>query len=212
MQIQTFQNDDIGEIRGIIKDGEPWFLAGQVCRCLGIKDTSRAIQHVKDRFKIAEYKGATSSSILIDTARGKQKALLIPEPYLYELIFASRKQKAIKFRTWITTEVLPVLRKHGEYRTASKIIHRKYTDSIKDKIEPALSTNGKKFVYSNFQKLINKSLGLPSKNNKDEMSEDMLEKLACRENFVKALIEEGKDYYYIKDAIASLNDPSGELK
>lgn len=198
MQIQTFQNDQIGEIRGIIKDKEPWFLSGQVCRCLGIKDSSQAVKQAEDRLKIAGYKGAFSKRILVDTSGGKQKTSIIPECILYELIFASRKQKAIKFRTWVTTEVLPSLRKNGVYRLEGKLIHGNYTDSIKHKIVPSLSENGKKFIYSNMQKLINKSLGLPPKNNKDDLSSDVIEQIAVRENYVNALIIEGKDYQQIK--------------
>jgi len=83
----------------------------------------------------------------------------------------------------------------------SKLIHGSYTDSIKEKIVPSLSDTGKKFVYSNFQKLINKSLGLPSKNDKDSLPIDVLQKLTYRENLVKSLIDEGKSYQEIKDII-----------
>ena len=65
----TFTNKDVGELRGFIKDGEPWFLAGNVCRALGIKDTSRAVQQTKERLKIAGVKGTISSSTLLETNR-----------------------------------------------------------------------------------------------------------------------------------------------
>jgi len=86
-QIQTFSNSDIGEIRGFIKDGEPWFLAGQVCRCLGIKNSRDAIKTIDERFKIAGVKGVGTSYTHVETEGGIQKTVLIPEPYLYELIF-----------------------------------------------------------------------------------------------------------------------------
>ena len=199
-ELQTFSNSDIGEIRGFItKDGEPWFLAGQICRCLGIKDTSRAVSQVSERMRIAEYDGATSSSIVITDSIGrKNKALIIPEPYLYELIFASRKQKAIKFRTWVTTEVLPKLRKHGEYRMTGKLIRRTMTDAIKQSGE---NDRMKGHAYSTYSILVNKSLGLPNKVNRDELEPEMLEKIANRENTIQALIREGKDYGYIKSII-----------
>lgn len=127
----TFTNKDVGELRGFIKDGEPWFLAGNVCRALGIKDTSRAVQQTKERLKIAGVKGTISSSTLLETNGGKQTVLIINEQCLYELIFQSRKQKAIKFRAWVTGEVLPSIRKTGQYRMEGKLIRRSLTDNIK---------------------------------------------------------------------------------
>ena len=201
----TFSNQDIGEIRGFIKDGEPWFLAGQVCRCLGIKNSRDAVKTVSDRYKIADIKGVGSSYTLLETEGGKQNVQIIPEPFLYELIFQSRKKKAIQFRAWITTEVLPSLRKNGEHRMQCKLITSNLHDAIKDKVIPAMeSENGKKFAYSNFHRLINKSLGLEPKTDRDSLDAGMLEKIAQRENLANALANEGKDYNSIKDILLNL--------
>lgn len=201
-ELITFENQNIGAIRGFIKDGEPWFLAGQVCRCLGIKNTSDAVSNVEERFKIAEIKGIVSSYTLLETDGGKQKVLTIPEPFLYELVFQSRKQKAIQFRAWVTTEVLPALRKHGEYRMTGKLIRRSLTDGIKESGEnERMHGHG----FSTYSMLINKSLGLPSKCDRDTLDSAMLEKIAMRENTVSALILEGKQYNYIKTIIESFN-------
>jgi prophage antirepressor-like protein len=204
-ELVLFSNHEIGEIKGFIKNGEPWFLAAQVCRCLGIKDASRAVSQIKERMKIAEYKGTTSSSILIDTQGGRQKALVIPEAYLYELIFASRKQKAIKFRAWVTTEVLPAIRKHGEYRTGIKLITKDLHENIKEKTVPQIeSETGKKFIYSSFHKLINNSLGYPDSVNRDDLTDKELENLANRENLVNSLVYEGKKYSEVKEILKGL--------
>lgn len=197
--IISFHNDEIGEIRGFMRDGEPWFLAGQVCRVLGIKNASDAIQAIDERFRIAEVKGIVSSYILLESSGGKQRTLIIPEPYLYELIFASRKQKAIKFRTWVTTEVLPALRKHGEYRMQGKMIRRNLTDAIKDSGE-AERMHG--HAYSYYSILINKSLGLPNKVDRNSLPPEMLEKIAVRENTVQALLRDGMSSDGIKAVIA----------
>jgi len=203
-QLQTFNNSEIGEIRGFIKDGEPWFLAGQVCRTLGIKDASTAIKDIENRYRASGLEDTISSGILLETNGGKQKVLIIPEPILYELIFKSRKEKALLFRRWVTREVLPSLRKYGQYRMTGKLIHRSLTDTIKEDIIPNIESEmGKRFAYSNFQKMINKSLDLPSKIDKDSIDPETLEKIAHRENLVKAMIEEGKDYHKIKEIIAS---------
>ena len=205
-QLITFSNQDIGEIRGFMKDGEPWFLAGQVCRALGIKNASKSVSDIKERLKVANIDGVTSSYVMIEDNLGrKQNNLIIPEPYLYELIFNSRKKRAIQFRSWVTTEVLPSIRKHGEYRMSGKLITHDLHDGIKDKIIPNIESDmGKKFAYSNFHKLINKSLGLSHKTDRDSLDPEMLEKVAHRENTVKALIDEGKDYQSIKAVIEAL--------
>lgn len=198
----TFTNDKVGELRGFIKDGEPWFLAGQVCRCLGIKDASTAVKQTVDRLKIAEVEGAVSNRTHFDTKGGKQSLLVINEQCLYELIFQSRKQKAIKFRSWVTGTVLPELRKNGEYRMQGKLIRKNLTDEIKESGENE-RMHGRGF--SNYSKLINKSLGLPEKNSRDTFTAEQLEAVAQRENLVKALLAEGKTYQYIKDVLADIS-------
>lgn len=204
-ELVTFTNHDIGEIRGFIKDGEPWFLAGQVCRCLDLKDAGRQVKAIEERFSIAGIKGSHTMRPLLETAGGRQSVLCISEPVLYELIFQSRKQKAIRFRAWVACEVLPSLRKHGFYRMEGKLIRRSLTDAVQEKIVPAIESDiGKKFAYSNFSKLINKTLGLSDKVERGSLPDDVLEKIAHRENLVSALIEEGKDYHAIKEILEDL--------
>jgi len=212
----TFENPILGTLRGFIDDktNEPWFLAGQVCRSLGIKDTGRAIQELKQRMQVVEQfyteKGATSKRAyncvvkkvkLTCTNFGKQEVFIINEQALYELIFASRKRTAIVFRAWVTGEVLPALRKHGEYRMNGKLIRRSLTDTIKTEIVDKSEKPSAKFAYSNYSMLINKSLGLPSKVDRNTLSDEMLEKVARKENLVSALIQEGKDYQTIRSII-----------
>ncbi len=214
-EIITFQNPVIGDLRGFVdKQGEPWFLSGQVCRCLGIKDSTSAIKQLKQRLQVVEdyYKSlgqvsnlATSGvkKIKIDNGNfGQQEVFIVNEQGLYELIFGSRKQTAIVFRAWVTGEVLPALRKHGEYRMQGKLIRRSLTDTIKTEIaEKTDNLNEKRFCYSNFSKLINKSLGLPDKVDRNSLDDETLEKLARRENLIQSMIAEGKNYNEIKKLI-----------
>ena len=199
----TFTNDKVGELRGFMKDGEPWFLAGQVCRCLGIKDASTAVKQTVDRLKIAEVEGAVSNRTLFDTKGGKQSLLVINEQCLYELIFQSRKQKAIKFRSWVTGEVLPALRKHGEYRLQGKLIRKALTDEV---IQSGENERMHGRGISNYSKLINKSLGLPEKNDRDTFTAEQLEAVAHRENLVQALLAEGRTYHEVKSVIEGLSN------
>ncbi len=214
-ELMTFENEVLGSFRGFIdKDGEPWFLAGQVCRCLGIKDSSTAIKQLKQRMEVVEdweeKRGKVSNhspkarTISLQEGKTHTQITVIPEQWLYELIFASRKQAAIVFRAWVTGEVLPSIRKHGQYRAEGKLIRRSLADTIKTEIcEKTDNPNEKRFAYSNYSKLINKSLGLPSKVDRNTLSADMLEKIARKENLVQALITENKSYAEIKQIILS---------
>ena len=209
-ELITFENPILGTIRGLLDEkGEPWFLAAQVCRCLGLKDSASAVKQTEERMRIAEeYYNSVgqvsnrplhSRKINLDNGSfGKTEVFIIPEQFLYELIFASRKQTAIAFRAWVTGDVLPSLRKHGEYRMQGKLIRRSLTDTLKDSGEnERMHGHG----YSNYSVLINKSLGLPNKVDRNSLSESMLEKLARRENLVQSMLAEGKTYYEIKNVI-----------
>lgn len=79
-----------------------------------------------------------------------------------------------------------------------KLIRRSLTDAIKEEIVDKSDSPNAKFAYSNFSKLVNKSLGLEPKSDRSGLSDDMLEKIARRENLVQALISEGKTYGEIK--------------
>lgn len=204
-ELITFKNEIIGELRGFIKDGEPWFLAGQVCRCLGIKNTSDVISQIKRDYKNVGIGDVVSNyTSLLDANHHAQKIIIIPENTLYELIFRSRKKIAVLFRHWVTSEVLPSLRKHGEYRMSTKMFTKDLNETIKNQVvDNSTNENEKRFAYSNFHKLINKSLGLPPKNDRDIMSNEELEQVARRENLVNALLLEGKNYSEIKTIVSN---------
>jgi len=200
-QLVKFENPVFGEITGYIDEkGEPWFLAGNVCRCLGIKNSSDAINNIIQEHNDHQdhIKGVDIIYTLLQTEGGRQKVCCIKENILYELVFKSKKEKAFDFRQWVFREVLPALRKHGEYRMNGKLIRRSLTDAIKEEIVDKSDNPNAKFAYSNFSKLVNKSLGLEPKSDRSGLSDDMLEKIARRENLVQALISEGKTYGEIK--------------
>jgi prophage antirepressor-like protein len=201
-QLISFENQEIGEIKGLIIDGEPWFLAGQVCRCLGIKNTSQAVEQIEQRMTISGVKGISSKYTLLDSEGGRQKNLIIPEPFLYELIFQSRKQKAVKFRTWVTTEVLPSLRKTGQYRMEGKLIRRSLTDEIQASGENERMHG---HAYSTYTRLIYKTLGIDKKD-RDTFDGATLEKVARRENTVKAMLSEGSTYHEIKEYLEKISE------
>ena len=191
-QVQLFSHPELGEIKATIKNGEPWFLAGDVCRVLGIKNSSKAVSDIESKFKNAGLKGVYSSYALIKTAGGQQKATIINEQILYELIFNSRKQKAVLFRAWVTGEVLPSIRKHGFYRTEGKMIRRVETDAIKEFIEYAKNNGSQSSerYYAIITKATNEILGIEA-GKRDELSAKQLEHLAMVERVIASALTQG---------------------
>lgn len=105
--IQIFNNPEFGEIRTIDQNGEPWFVGKDVATALGYKDTVNAIKsHVDEQDK---------RGWQITTPSGEQRGTIINESGLYSLCFSSKLEGAVKFKRWVTSEVLPQIRKTGSY-------------------------------------------------------------------------------------------------
>ena len=105
-ELQIFENPEFGTIRAIEKDGEPWFVAADVCKALELGETHVAMRRLDDDEK---------DRYLIPTPGGNQEAYIVNEPGLYSLVLGSRKPEAKSFKRWITHEVLPSIRKTGIY-------------------------------------------------------------------------------------------------
>ena len=112
-QMEIFKNPEFGAIRAVEIDGEPWLVGKDVALALGYKNPQEAIRNHVD----AEDKGV--SEIL--TPGGMQKLPIINESGLYSLVLSSKLPKAKQFRRWVTSEVLPTIRKHGAYITREKL-------------------------------------------------------------------------------------------
>ena len=107
-ELQIFVSKEFGEIRTVTIDNEPWFVGKDVATALGYKNTRQAIlTNVMD-----EDKGVHS----VDTPSGKQEMTVINESGLYALIFGSKLDSAKRFKHWVTSEVLPSIRKNGNYQ------------------------------------------------------------------------------------------------
>ena len=108
-QIKIFNSDEFGSVRTIIIDGEPWFAGKDVAASLGYKDTSDALKkHVADEDKLTR--------CFTDSGQNRQM-YVINESDLYSLIFGSKLESAQKFKHWVTSEILPSIRKNGIYAT-----------------------------------------------------------------------------------------------
>lgn len=106
--LQIFNSEEFGEIRTVIIDGEPWFCMTDICKALEISNTSQA----KTRLNAD---GVITNEV-IDSIGRKQNANFVNEPNMYKLIFQSRKESAERFTDWVTSEVLPTIRKTGSYQ------------------------------------------------------------------------------------------------
>lgn len=110
---QIFEHPDFGAIRTMTIDDEPYFVGKDVAQILGYSNTADAIQkHVDDEDKL-------TSQIAI--AGQNRSAVLINESGLYSLVLSSKMPNAKKFKRWITSDVLPAIRRHGAYMTDETI-------------------------------------------------------------------------------------------
>lgn len=111
-EIKIFENPEFGAIRTVEVKNEPWFVGKDVAQALGYSQTSKAVrEHVKDN-----HKGMS----VLDTPGGKQETTIIDEAGVYSLVMRSKLPKAEQFQEWVTSEVLPAIRKTGGYINGSE--------------------------------------------------------------------------------------------
>ncbi|HEL2527677.1 TPA: Bro-N domain-containing protein, partial [Streptococcus suis] len=108
MELQIFKNEQFGEVRTADIKGEVYFNLNDCCKILELSNPRKTLERLNP-------KGVTTSDTL--TAGGIQQANFINESNFYKLVFQSRKPEAEKFADWVTSEVLPSIRKNGAYVT-----------------------------------------------------------------------------------------------
>lgn len=105
-EVQIFNNDEFGSVRTLTINDEPWFVGKDVAEILGYSNPQKAIRdHVDTEDK------TVNESFTVNGTKG----LLINESGLYSLILSSKMPKAKQFKRWVTSEILPAIRKHGVY-------------------------------------------------------------------------------------------------
>ncbi|WP_418562923.1 BRO family protein [Phascolarctobacterium faecium] len=110
-KIQVFQNEVFGQVRIITKDGEPWFVGKEIAEKLGYSNSRKALaDHVKDNHK-------NTVTIRDGITRGNPNQVIIDEAGFYSLVLRSKLPQAEQFQEWVTSEVLPAIRKHKMYLT-----------------------------------------------------------------------------------------------
>lgn len=105
--VSVISNPEFGEIRSSMINNEPVFVAKDVCEVLGIEKYRDAVSRLDEDER--------GEPVIVDTLGGKQSMATVNESGLYHLVFVSRKPEAKAFRKWVTSEVLPNIRKHGFY-------------------------------------------------------------------------------------------------
>ena len=108
-EIKIFENPTFGKVRTTELNGEPYFVGKDVAEILGYKETAKAIRTKVDH----DDKGVS----VLDTPGGKQEITVINESGVYSLVFSSKLPKAKEFKHWVTSEILPSIRRHGAYMT-----------------------------------------------------------------------------------------------
>ena len=111
--IKVFENSEFGKVRTVILNDEPWFIGKDVTDILGYQNGSRDINRHVDEDDRQNYQNGT-----FESNRGMA---IINESGLYSLILSSKLPTAKKFKRWVTSEVLPSIRKHGAYMTEDTI-------------------------------------------------------------------------------------------
>lgn len=107
-ELMIFNNPEFGEIRSVQIDGDAWLVGKDVALALGYKEPTKAAREKVD----AEDRGVSK----IDTPSGTQEMTIINESGLYSLVLSSKLPTAKKFKRWVTAEVLPIIRKTGQYQ------------------------------------------------------------------------------------------------
>ncbi|MGG7196666.1 BRO family protein [Clostridium butyricum] len=161
-EIEIFKNEELGNVRILNINGDPWFIASDVAKSLGYKNTSDAIKrHVDD-----EDKGVVKH----DTLGGNQEMVAINESGMYCLVLGSKKESAKKFKHWVTKEVLPSIRKRGLY--------------IKDELlqnQQLLEDTISELQYDN-SKLIEEKTEIEKLNREYFSQENILRKISIKTN------------------------------
>ena len=181
-RIMKFVSETFGSVRGLYLDGQAWVYATDVCKALGLKDVTSALRALDADEKMtigindSQKKNDPAQSAESKKRGGARMYNLINEAGLFRLIFVSRKPNAREFQRWVFHDVLPTLRREGEYRltwydarNGGKITRRTLTDTIKAFCEYLKERNEldrpEGIWYQIFTNLVNKKLSITDKRN-----------------------------------------------
>src|SRR5690606_32726212 len=128
-EIEKFSFEGMAEVRVVKIDGEPWFVAADVCGAVGISNPTMALRRLdQDERTLSQIEGS------------HRPTNLVSESGLYSLILRSDKPEAKRFKRWVTHEVLPTIRKTGGYATPGTDLHRMLAESPLDALKAVAET------------------------------------------------------------------------
>ena len=137
--LQIFSNPEFGQVRTVELNGQPWLVGKDVAEALGYKNPTNAIlKHVDSedkRLEMLPQEAETQNGVL---PSGSTKTALINESGLYSLILSSKMPKAKAFKHWVTSEVLPALRKNGVYETVKAQQHIEQLEATNERLTAAI--------------------------------------------------------------------------
>lgn len=186
--VQVFEKEEFGKIRTVLIEGDVWFVAQDVATCLEYQNSRTMTRRLDDDEKAVH---------LLHAPGGKQNFTIINESGLYSSIIGSKKKEAKMFKKWVTSEVLPSIRKTGSYintkdamyvavKNKSKEVRNQFTKELKKReykgYEYAVTTNAMKEPF-----------GLKGKK-KDDMTQRELETVMASELLAKLSLTDGKGF------------------
>lgn len=122
-ELTIFNNDNFGQLRTVMINNQPWFVAADVCRALEISNSRMAV----DRLDADEKSAVSLTDTSSNGVEQRREFTVVSEPGLYSLVLGSRKPEARMFKRWITHDVIPAIRSHGGYLTP-ELTERVLTD------------------------------------------------------------------------------------
>ena len=125
-ELQIFNNDEFGQVRIVEIDGEPWFVAADVCRVLELTNITETLRRL-DTDEL--------TSVKLNSGGQMREMKIVNESGLYALVLKSRKPDAKRFRKWLTSEVVPSIRKNGIYLNPNAPIDPRFLRKMADELE-----------------------------------------------------------------------------
>lgn len=178
LAVRVFENEEFGKIRTATIEGEPWFVAADICKALDLNDTGKATSRL-DEDELTRIKIGSGGQV--------REVIAVSEPGVYALVLGSRKPSARAFRRWVTHDVIPSIRKHGTYMT---------TDTVERMLQdPAWSIRLLQEIQSEREKSAQLALKIEADRPKVEFAEavEVSDKVMLVGDFAKMLRQAGVD-------------------
>lgn len=205
--ILNFIHKDFGDVRAIVLDNMPWFIANDICKILELTNSRKAISKLDEDEKA----DVTISYVSSNGIAQRRKVNAINESGLYHLIFISRKPIAKKFRKWVTDDVLPSIRKFGAYIDTNHPQIRQLSIDTCNHFKSAISVlifmtlgnppqQTKNMIYGILMSKVNELAGIPDGQRDAATTEQLINLIRIQSSFITTImngLKHKKDIYRI---------------